>query len=98
MMVKPLLRRRVFASCALALVANCASSVFSHVAHAQQTAVPRHVGVLLVGRSPESKDAQQFRHGLLDAGYAEGRDVVIDWRSAEGNFDQITKLATDLVQ
>ena len=45
-----------------------------------------------------SKEAQQFRHGLLDAGYAEGRDVVIEWRSANGDFDQIHRLAADLVQ
>ena len=31
--------------------------------------------------SPESQEAQQFRQRLLDAGYSEGRDVVIDWRS-----------------
>ena len=39
---------------------------------------PRRVGVLLVGLSPESKEAKQFRLGLRDAGYSEGRDVVIE--------------------
>ena len=90
--------RRVFASGVATLAASCVIATLSPAVHAQQPAAPRHIGVLLVGRSAESKDAQQFRQGLLDAGYAEGRDVVIEWRSAKGDFDQIPKLAADLVQ
>jgi putative ABC transport system substrate-binding protein len=58
----------------------------------------RRVGVLLVGLSPESKEAKQFRLGLRDAGYSEGRDVVIEWRSANGDYDRVPVLVTDLVQ
>ena len=47
---------------------------------------------------PESKEAQAFRQGLLDAGYAEGRDVVIEWRLANGDFAQVPELVADLVQ
>jgi hypothetical protein len=65
---------------------------------AQQAAPPRHIGVLLVGWSPESKEAQEFRQGLRDAGYAEGRDVVIEWRSAAGDYHQVPRLVADLVQ
>jgi putative ABC transport system substrate-binding protein len=67
-------------------------------AYSQQTAAPRRIGVLLVGFSPESKEAQAFRQGLRDAGYAEGRDVVIEWRSASGDYDQVPRLVADLVQ
>ena len=67
-------------------------------ADAQQPASPRRVGVLLVGLSPQSKEAQAFRDGLRDAGYAEGRDVVIEWRSASGEYDKVAGLAADLVQ
>ena len=42
----------------------------------------RRIGFLLVGLTPESSEAQHFRNGLRDAGYAEGRNVVIEWRSA----------------
>ena len=65
---------------------------------AQQPASPRRIGVLLVGFSPESKAARTFRQGLGDAGYAEGRDVVIEWRSANGDYEKIPQLVADLVQ
>ena len=51
-----------------------------------------------MGLSPEGKEAQEFRQGLRDAGYAEGRDVVIEWRSASGDYDRVTELVADLVQ
>jgi putative ABC transport system substrate-binding protein len=67
-------------------------------ARAQQAASRRRIGVLLVGLSPESKEAQQFRRGLRDAGYSEGSDVVIEWRSANGSYDRVPELITDLVE
>jgi ABC-type uncharacterized transport system substrate-binding protein len=67
-------------------------------ADAQQAASPRRIGVLLVLFSPESKEAQAFRQGLRDAGYAEGRDVMIEWRSANGDYDQVPRLVGELVQ
>jgi putative ABC transport system substrate-binding protein len=77
------------------LIASVGLSVKTY---SQQTASPRRIGVLLVGFSPESKEAQQFRQGLLDAGYAEGRDVVIEWRAANGDYDRIPQLVDDLLQ
>ena len=65
---------------------------------ARAQALPRRVGVLLVGLSPESKEAKQFRLGLRDAGYSEGRNAVIEWRSANGDYDRIPALIADLVQ
>jgi putative ABC transport system substrate-binding protein len=35
---------------------------------------------------------------LRDAGYVEARDVVIEWRSANGDYDQVPRLVADLVQ
>jgi putative ABC transport system substrate-binding protein len=67
-------------------------------ARAQQVRKPRRIGVLLVGLSPESKELKHFRLGLRDAGYAEGRDVVIEWRSANGDYDQVPGLVADLVR
>jgi putative ABC transport system substrate-binding protein len=67
-------------------------------ARAQQAALPRRIGVLLVGLSPESKEAKHFRLGLRDAGHSEGRDVVIEWRLAKGDYDRVPELVADLVQ
>jgi len=67
-------------------------------ADAQQAAPSRRIGVFLVARSPEDKEPQAFRQGLLDAGYVEGRDVMIEWRFANGDYARVPELAADLVQ
>ena len=75
-----------------------AAATWPLAARAQQVRLPYRIGVLLVGLSPESNEAKQFRLGLRDAGYFEGRDLVIEWRSAHGNYDQVPALVADLVQ
>jgi len=84
----------------VALTASSAIVVAPLGASAQQQASPRRIGVLLGvgGSSPESSPAQQFRQGLLDAGFAEGREVVVEWRSANGEYDRVPGLVADLVQ
>ena len=89
--------RRTFASTLAACVAFAALSI-PGAADAQQPAPARRIGVLLVGLSPESKEALEFRNGLRDAGYDEGRDLVIEWRSANGDDDRLSELAAGLVQ
>ena len=38
-----------------------------------------------------------FRQGLRELGYVEGKNLVIEWRSAEGNNERLPGLATELV-
>jgi len=87
--------RRAFACDLAALVGYLALYV---KAYPQQPALPRRVGVLLVILTPESKEAQAFREGLRNAGYDEGRDVIIEWRNANADYDRIPELVADLVQ
>ena len=92
------LPRRAFVSGLAALVIGTVIAFDPHCACAQQSALPRHIGVILVGVLPQSKEAQAFRQGLQNAGYVEGRNVVIEWRSANGDYDRIPELAAELIQ
>jgi putative ABC transport system substrate-binding protein len=66
--------------------------------HAQQLTSVKRVGVILVGASPDDALGRQFRQGLVDAGYSEGRDVFIDWQSTNGDFNRVPQLVGDLIQ
>ena len=90
--------RRTFARDLAALVGSLGLFCLPLMAYPQQPAAPRRIGVLTVVFSPESKASQAFREGLRDAGYAEGRDVVIEWRSAGGDYARVPELVADLVQ
>jgi putative tryptophan/tyrosine transport system substrate-binding protein len=74
-----------------------AAAAWPLAARAQQAGRIRRIGIVLVGLSPESKEAKHFRLGLRDAGYSEGRDVVIEWRSADGDYDRVPALVADLI-
>ena len=58
--------------------------------------VPR-IGFLALnpGANPHLREA--FLRGLRDLGYVEGRNVVIEYRDAEGKIERLPALATELV-
>ena len=65
-------------------------------AAAQQAEKVRRVAFLSAPTpSPAMIDA--FREGLRESGYVEGRNIVIDWRSAEGKAERLAGLAADVV-
>jgi putative ABC transport system substrate-binding protein len=82
----------------LSLAACLGSFDLASAADGQQSVAPRRIGVLLAARSLESKEAQAFRQALRDAGYSEDRDVLIEWRFANGDYARLPELAADLVQ
>ena len=67
-------------------------------ARAQQHAMP--VIGYLHGQSPERLPhlMHAFRQGLNEAGYVEGRNVVIQLRAAEGQTSRLPALAAELYQ
>jgi putative ABC transport system substrate-binding protein len=64
----------------------------------QPTKIPR-VGYLTGATlSANSARHEDFRQGLRELGYVEGKNIVIDWRSAEEKLDRLSALAADLVR
>jgi putative tryptophan/tyrosine transport system substrate-binding protein len=67
-------------------------------ARAQQSAIPV-VGFLSARSANESASVVTgFRQGLAENGYVDGRNVAIEYRWAEGQYDRLTALAMELLR
>ena len=64
----------------------------------QPKKVPR-IGYL-TGVSPSTNSTRHdaFLQGLRELGHVEGKNIVIEWRSAEGKFNRLPALAAELVR
>src|SRR5262249_58348635 len=68
-------------------------------AEAQQPAKVSRIGYLISGaRSDSDSFAYAFRDGLRDLGYVEGKNIVVEYRYAEGKNDRFPSLVAELVQ
>ena len=83
---------------ALRLCALLLTLSLSAQAQQQPTKIPR-IGYLS-GNSPSSESAriEAFRQGLRELGYVEGKNIVIEYRDAEGKQDRLPALAAELVR
>ena len=67
-------------------------------ARAQQPGMPV-IGYLNAGSpGPSARQVEIFRQSLAEAGYVEGRNVAIEYRWAEGQYDRLQALAEELVR
>src|SRR5499425_567668 len=66
-------------------------------AEAQQTGKVYRIGFLRVGPPPRTH-VEGFQQGLRARGYIEGVNVVIQYRSTDGSYDDLPHLATELVR
>jgi putative ABC transport system substrate-binding protein len=64
----------------------------------QPTKIPRIGYLTPVSLSANSARVDAFRQGLRELGYVEGKNIVIEWRSAEGKLDRLPALAAELVR
>jgi putative tryptophan/tyrosine transport system substrate-binding protein len=66
---------------------------------AQQQGKVWRVGFLSLSSASESvQNTAVFLKALGELGYIEGKNLVIEWRFAEGSFERVTSQAADLVQ
>jgi putative ABC transport system substrate-binding protein len=86
-----IVRRRalVLAACAGILVAPLGAS-------AQQAASVPRVGVTVAGFPPNAY-VESLRRGLADLGWIEGKNILIEYRYAEGRNDRWPQMMADLV-
>jgi putative ABC transport system substrate-binding protein len=61
-----------------------------------QSKIPR-VGILSAADSEKAPMFDAFREGLLDLGYVEGRNIILEFRLARGNLSLGPQLAAELV-
>ena len=92
---KKRMTRTVFVSICVLLAVFLLS--ISLVEAQQPRKVPR-IG-FLSALSPDGVPAwlEAFRQGLRDLGYVEGKNIVIEWRYAEGKLNRLPSLANELV-
>ena len=84
----------------IALIALGAASV-PPVSRAQPQGKIWRVGFMTQRRRPDSIDADfigGFPRGMRELGYVEGKNLLIEWRFADGKFERLPELAAELVR
>jgi putative tryptophan/tyrosine transport system substrate-binding protein len=63
----------------------------------QSTNVPRIAYVTASSASMQARRFEVFRQGLRDLGYVEGKNILLEYRFADGKVDRLHSLAAELV-
>jgi putative ABC transport system substrate-binding protein len=88
----PVMERRTFMAM---LTGGIVAAPFA--AEAQQAAKIARIGYLASNLAAGPHLHEAFRQGLRDLGYIEGRNLVIEYRDAEGKLERLPALAAELV-
>ncbi len=79
------------------VVAAVIACAFSHAAAQKREPMPR-VGILTPAPTATAKPVwDAFREKMKELGYIEGKNVVYEYRSAEGQLDRLPQLVAELV-
>ena len=82
----------------LALILYIGFPTFELARAQQPTEAPR-IGILIGStRSAMSARSDAFLQGLRELGYVERKNIIVEWRSADGKFDRLPALAAELVR
>ena len=82
----------------IALATLLASVWVAEDIYSQQPQSPRRIRVISVAFSEHSEEAKAFRQGLHDAGYAEGKEIFVEWWFGGGRYDRTPEAVADLAQ
>ncbi|MBR1124243.1 ABC transporter substrate-binding protein [Bradyrhizobium lablabi] len=74
-----------------------AAAAWPLVSRAQQAKIPVVAFLGIQSATAFAERLNGFKKGLSEAGYVDGRNVTVEYISAEGRTDQFPKLAADLV-
>ena len=91
-------RQRIARQFVVAIFGMLTLVVIHSSAPAQLSTKRPVIGVLSPFIDVESTFLKDLRDGLSDRGLREGRDIAIEYRSAEGRIDQLPVLAEELVR
>src|SRR2546426_8728890 len=81
----------------LAVVLTVSLILAPFAAEAQQAGKVARLGVLLFGTPATDPNLAAFVAGLRDLGYVEGRNLALEYRSAEGRPERVRELAVQVV-
>ena len=81
----------------LAVVLTISLILAPFAAEAQQAGKVARLGVLLFGTPATDPNLAAFVAGLRDLGYVEGRNLALEYRSAEGRPERVRELAVQVV-
>jgi putative ABC transport system substrate-binding protein len=70
-------------------------SVLCSPAQAQQPKIPR-VGILFMG-GKDQPHLEALKKGLRELGYSEGKNIILEYRYAEGRYDRLPELVKEFV-
>src|SRR5689334_25305679 len=85
------MRRREF-------LAALSTAIVGPVTARAQRQRPRRLGILLYTDPTTDPHIPALLQGLQDLGYVDGRDISIEFHSAQGDSDRLPQLAADLVR